>query len=250
MILPLLVTDKPTGDLIPSRLQHYINCLLIGTEWLLSTVRRRRNQAKWQKNWVILLTNRQTAMEILPTKTCRQYNVNNDLNYQQVSKDHDMNLWCLVPCQCMYWHYHNLTYLARQNWGTSRPLLGNLGLLVLNKMVLAIWTYITASLLIHHLQYNAFRAFAITDLMLFVGRQEGHPACKKLSGGVLAWLSVWSEVQICIWPSWCHYHSLSLASVKSRLVLPFWYRLTRVVPEKKAIKWVCVCVFTKEYKHL
>jgi len=28
--------------------------------------------------------------------------------------------------------------------------------------------------------------------------QEGHPACKKLSGGVLAWLSVWSEVQTCI----------------------------------------------------
>jgi len=27
-----------------------------------------------------------------------------------------------------------------------------------------------------------------------VGRQEGHPACKKLSGGVLAWLSVWSKV--------------------------------------------------------
>ena len=33
------------------------------------------------------------------------------------------------------------------------------------------------------------------------GRQEVHPACKKLSGGVLAWLSVWSEVQTCIWPS-------------------------------------------------
>jgi len=30
--------------------------------------------------------------------------------------------------------------------------------------------------------------------MLLVGRQEGHPACKKLSGGVLAWLSVWSEL--------------------------------------------------------
>jgi len=38
-------------------------------------------------------------------------------------------------------------------------------------------------------------------LTLLVGRQEGHPACKKLSGGVLAWLSVWSEVQTCIWPS-------------------------------------------------
>jgi len=36
---------------------------------------------------------------------------------------------------------------------------------------------------------------------LLVGRQEGHPACKKLTGGVLAWLSVWSEVQTCIRPS-------------------------------------------------
>ena len=43
---------------------------------------------------------------------------------------------------------------------------------------------------------NAFSA-----LTLLVGQQEGHPACKKLSGGVLAWLSVWSEVQTCIRPS-------------------------------------------------
>ena len=68
--------------------------------------------------------------------------------------------------------------------------------------------------------------------MLFVGRQEGHPACKKLCGGVLTWLPAWSEVQTCRWPSWCHCHSLSLAVVKSRLVLPFWYRLTWVVPDK------------------
>jgi len=40
---------------------------------------------------------------------------------------------------------------------------------------------------------NAFSA-----LTLLVGRQEGHPACKKQSGGVLAWLSVWSDVQTCI----------------------------------------------------
>ena len=63
------------------------------------------------------------------------------------------------------------------------------------------------------LEFSAFNA-----LTLLVGRQEGHPACKKLSGGVLAWLSVWGKVQTCIWPSWCHCHSLSLASVKSRLV--------------------------------
>jgi len=42
---------------------------------------------------------------------------------------------------------------------------------------------------------------AFSALMLLVGRQEGHPACKKLSGGVLAWLSVWSEVQTCICPA-------------------------------------------------
>ena len=42
---------------------------------------------------------------------------------------------------------------------------------------------------------------AFSALTLLVGRQEGHPACKKLSGGVLAWLSVWSEMQTCIWPS-------------------------------------------------
>ena len=83
--------------------------------------------------------------------------------------------------------------------------------------------------------------FAFSALTLLVGRQEGHPACKKMSGGVLAWLSVWSEMQVtCIWPSRCHCHSLSLASVKSRLVLPFWYRLTRVVPEKGPLNG-CVC---------
>jgi len=27
-------------------------------------------------------------------------------------------------------------------------------------------------------------------LTLLVGRQEGHPACKKMSGGALVWLSV------------------------------------------------------------
>ena len=85
------------------------------------------------------------------------------------------------------------------------------------------------------------QAVAFSALTLLVGRQEGHPTCKNLSGAVLAWLSVCSEVQTCIWPSWCHCHSLSLASVKSRLVVPFWYWLTRVVPDKGPLN-VCVCV--------
>ena len=52
---------------------------------------------------------------------------------------------------------------------------------------------------------------------------------------MLAWLPVWSELQTWIWPSWCHCHSLSLASVKSRLAYPG-------SPEKRAVKRVCVCV--------
>ena len=63
---------------------------------------------------------------------------------------------------------------------------------------------------------------------------------------MLVWLSVWSEVQIvCICSSWCHCHSLFLASVKSRLVLPFCYWLTRIVPEKGPLNgYVTGIVFT------
>jgi len=43
---------------------------------------------------------------------------------------------------------------------------------------------------------------AFSALTLLVGCQEEHPAHKKLSDGVLAWLSVWSVVQmICMWSS-------------------------------------------------
>ena len=84
-----------------------------------------------------------------------------------------------------------------------------------------------------HYHFNHCTYFIdFSALTLLVGWQEGHPACKKQSGGVLAWLSVWSEVQTCIWPSWYHCHSLSLAPVKSRLVL---------VPEKGPLNG-CVCV--------
>ena len=65
----------------------------------------------------------------------------------------------------------------------------------------------------------------------------------------MAWLFVWSKVQTCIWSSGCHCNSLSLASVKSRLVLPFWYRLTRVVSDKGLLNgcWCCCCHFYGTY---
>ena len=58
---------------------------------------------------------------------------------------------------------------------------------------------------------------------------------------MLAWLSVWSDVQICIWPSWCHCHSLSLASVKSRLVFTFLVPAHLGSHGQRAVKRVCLC---------
>jgi len=73
------------------------------------------------------------------------------------------------------------------------------------------------SVFTHKLE-SAFSAYAFSALMLLVGRQGGHLAHEKLSGGMLAWLCVWVNVQICIWSSWCHCHSLSLAPVN-----PDWF---------------------------
>ena len=81
----------------------------------------------------------------------------------------------------------------------------------------------------------------------WLGGRKGIRPVENGVVGLLVCLSVWSEMQTCIWPSWCHCHSLSLASVKSRLILPFWYLLTRVVPEKKAVKRACVLLILKTF---
>jgi len=67
-------------------------------------------------------------------------------------------------------------------------------------LVLALWT-LNPEIRVHILAEPYVSFFALSALTLLVGWQEGHLACKKLSAGVLVWLSVWSEVQTCIWPS-------------------------------------------------
>ena len=76
--------------------------------------------------------------------------------------------------------------------------------------------------------------------MLLVGRQEGHPACKiRVVGCWHGYLSG-SRCRLAYGPADAT-ATHCLASVKSRLVLPFWYRLTRIVPEEGPLN-VCVCV--------
>jgi len=64
---------------------------------------------------------------------------------------------------------------------------------------------------------------------------------------MLTWLSVWVKVQICIWPSWCHCHSLSLSPVNPDWIyLPgftFLVPVHRLVPVKIQEGCVCVCVW-------
>ena len=86
------------------------------------------------------------------------------------------------------------------------------------------WVWATFTFTFYLFNVLCCCSYAFSALTLLVGRQEGHPACKKqsgvvlawlsgwLRGGVLTWLSGWSKVHTCIWPSWCHCHSLSLAS--------------------------------------
>jgi len=59
---------------------------------------------------------------------------------------------------------------------------------------------------------------AFSALMLLVGWQEGHPACKKLEWWGAGMVICLRSGHICIWPSRCHCHSLSLAPVN-----PDWF---------------------------
>jgi len=76
---------------------------------------------------------------------------------------------------------------------------------------------------------DSWNAFCLFGLLLslpsvlgcfWLGSTKGICPVKKLSGGMLACLCVWVKVQICIWPSWCHCHSLFLAPVN-----PDWFYL-------------------------
>ena len=61
---------------------------------------------------------------------------------------------------------------------------------------------------------------AFSALILLVGRQEEHLACKKLTDEV--WLSVWSEVRmICVWSSCCHCQPIISCFIKIEIGFTF-----------------------------
>ena len=120
-----------------------------------------------------------------------------------------------------------------------------------------------AVLMILHLtyfNYHCTKIFAVTQtfvdnwtgflvfsaLTLLVGWQEGHPACKNWVLGCWHGYLSGARCRLAYGPADAT-ATHCLASVKSRLVSPFWYRLTRVVLDKGPLNGcVCVCgrVFT------
>jgi len=86
-------------------------------------------------------------------------------------------------------------------------------------------------------------AFNFSALTLLVGRQERHPACKKhKSGGVLVWLSVWSEMQTCIMAQLMPLPPTVSCFSKIQIGFTFLVLAHLGSPGKRAVKRVCVCV--------
>ena len=93
----------------------------------------------------------------------------------------------------------------------------------------------------HADSYVSMINIAFSALTLLVGRQEGHPACKKLSGGVLAWLSLEQGADL---------HTAQLTplpftvSCFSKIQIGFTFLVPAHLgsPGKRAVKRECVCV--------
>ena len=84
---------------------------------------------------------------------------------------------------------------------------------------------------------TSFLIRAFNALTLLVGRQEGHPACKNWVVGCWRGYLSGAGCRLAYGPADA---TATLASVKFRLVLPFWYRPTRVVLDKGPSNG-CVC---------
>jgi len=96
------------------------------------------------------------------------------------------------------WHATGLKYLhsARILHRDIKP--GNL--LVNSNCLLKVFFGLVFTLMLIDYCFSAAEVVCV-QFAVYMMQQEGHAVCKKLSGGVLAWLSVWIELLTCIWPS-------------------------------------------------
>jgi len=142
---------------------------------------------------VIVLTDKQTDKQ---TNRCRwKHPPRFDMLCQWVKIIRTV-LCCIVFNSCAQWHAHIYEQFI-VHLGLHLPKQTNSNSLLSNFHILMVWSW--------NQQINIRLPTML--LMLLVGHQEEHPACKKLSDEILVWISVWSKVQmICMWFSRCHCH--------------------------------------------
>jgi len=104
------------------------------------------------------------------------------------------------------------------------------------------WMMTTGLLFSIYLLLESYFRLSVLWHCLLGGRKGIRPV-KNLSGGVLAWFFVWSEVQTCIWPTQLMLLSLTV-SCFSKIQIGFTFLVPAHPgsPGKRAVKQVCVCV--------
>ena len=120
--------------------------------------------------------------------------------------------------------FHSVVYAMthQQNW------------LSVSSLIVSTWQKVI-KIYLHWKNLCLFYRLDCLQCFDTVGRAAGRASIlQKLSGEVLAWLSVWSEVwMICIWSSWCQCHPSSFASLKSRMVYLSGAGLPRLSSKKR-----------------
>ena len=103
--------------------------------------------------------------------------------------------------------------------------------------------YCIKSVLLLKLQWSVYLMLAFSALMLLVGRQEGHPACKKLEwwgAGMVICLELDADL---------HMAQMMLlpltASCFSKIHIGFTFLVPAHLgsPGRRAVKRVCVCMY-------
>jgi len=167
-------------------------------------------------------------------------------NRQKKRLTHILHFFCRLQFQCRCFYNLELSASSSPNvyqpWHLLPPpqdplfaagLPTHLAPFILHLKFGFCWTLCAFTNYIYLFTYllHAFSAFT-----LLIGHQEEHPACKRLSDGVLAWLSVCSEVQmVCIWSSWRHCHPIILCFIRIQNVYAF---LVQIVLEKRPLnRW-------------
>jgi len=84
----------------------------------------------------------------------------------------------------------------------------------------------------------AFSVCAFSALTLLVGRQEGHPACKTLSGGCWRGYLSGARCRLAYGPADATATQLSLAPAKIQIGFTFLVPAHPGSPGQRAVKWV------------